>query len=343
MNSSDVTTAITCLHPNNVYQFGPSESYYHINIPLIVVNSCLLIFIILGNITVILAYLRNTALQSLPNMLLITLAFTDLFVGLVAQPLFMAILVREVLGAKPLCWLALLSSVTLKFCGGASLMTLSLIISVERYFAICHPFKHRFWITKMKVKRAVFILWLFLLALSVSLLFGYSYQIYFLVLTLLTFIAIAVTSFACCGIMIKLKVRRKRHVSVEDIECRIRSHSSASTTSNEIEKRDFKIAITMFYIIGAIVICYLPMFAAIIYAQVVGSRDKLYLKYFYPIAMTLIFLNSLLNPVIYCLRNRKFISAIRMFNGVTHNGVENNFNASKCYTITGTINQVDLQ
>ena len=333
MNSSDDTIYITCLHPDKVYQFGPAASYSLINIPLIVINSLLLLSIILGNFTVILAYFRNTSLQSIPNMLLIILAFTDLFVGVVAQPLFMTTLLRDVLGSKPLCWLALLSSVTLKFCGGASLMTLSLIISLERYLAICHPFKHRLWITKTKVKRAVFILWLILLALSGSLFLGINYSIYFLILTLMTFIGIAVTSFACCGILIKLKIRRERHVSVEDIDGRIRSHSSASTTSNEAEKRDYKIVVTMFYIIGAIVVCYTPMFAAIIYAQVIGSRDKLYLKYFYPIAMTLIFLNSLLNPVIYCLRNRKFISAIRNFSGASAR-IEGTFSASNCFTIS---------
>ena len=341
MNSSDIT--ITCLHPNKVYRFGSSESYYYINIPLIVINSFLLVFIILGNSTVILAYFRSKALQIVPNMLLIALASTDLFVGLIAQPLLLAILLREVIGAKPLCWLALLSSITLKFCAGTSLMTLSLIISVERYLAICHPLKHRMWVTKAKVKRAVLILWLFLLALTFSLLFGYMYKIYFLILTFLTFIAIVVLSFACCAILVKLKVRREGNDSVNGIETRIRSHSSASTTSNELEKRDYKIAVTMFYIIGAIVICYAPMFAAILYAQVIGSRDKLYLKYFYPIAMTLISLNSLLNPIIYCLRNRRFITAIRTLYGAAQTENTASGSASNSNTIATFSNRVDLQ
>ncbi|CAB3990410.1 adenosine receptor A2b-like isoform X2 [Paramuricea clavata] len=331
MNSSDDIIYITCIHPDKVYHFGPAGSYSLINIPLIVINSLLLLFTILGNFTVILAYFRNTSLQSVPNMLLITLAFTDLFVGVVAQPLFMAALLRDVLSSKPLCWLALLSSVTLKFCGGASFLTLSLIISLERYFAICHPFKHRLWVTKTKVKRAIFILWLFLLALTGSLLLGFNYNVYFVILTLMTFTGIVVLTFACCGILMKLKTRRERHVSVDDIDGRIRSHVSPSTTSNEAEKRDYKIAVTMFYIIGAIVVCYTPMFAAIIYAQVIGNRDKLYLKYFYPIAMTLIFLNSSLNPVIYCLRNRKFISAIRNLCGVSRNEAN-----SSAYTISSS-------
>jgi type IV secretory pathway VirB3-like protein len=336
MNSSDII--INCLHPNTVYRFGTTESYYNINIPLIVINVCLMVLIVLGNATVILAYLRNKALQSVPIMLLISLALTDLFVGLIAQPLFIAILVRDVLGFQPLCWLELLSSLSLKFCAGTSLMTLSLIISVERYSAICHPIRHRLWITKRKVKRAVAVLWSFLLALAVSLLLGYSYKIYFLILTFLTFISIAVLSFACGAIMVKLKARRKRQAS--DDQSRIRTHIAANTTSNEQEKREYKIAVTMFYIVGAIVVCYLPMFAAIVYAQVIGSRDKLYLKYFYPVAMTLISLNSLLNPIIYCLRNKRFIIAIRKKKGQPEN---TSASASNTYTIAASCNRLDLQ
>ncbi|XP_028407938.1 histamine H2 receptor-like [Dendronephthya gigantea] len=327
MNFSNDIVVITCLHPDRVYQFGPAESYRFINIPLIVVNLFLLVFIILGNITVIMAYFRNTTLQSVPNMLLITLAFTDLFVGIVAQPLFIAILVRDVLGAKPLCWLALLSSVTLKFCGGASFMTLSLIISLERYFAICYPLKHRGWITKIRLKRAVGALWSFLLALTGSLLLRKSYKAYFMILSILTFTGVALTAFSCCGILIKLKMSWQKIIPTVNIVGQIRGRSAASLTLNDVRKNDYKIAVTLFYIIGAIVVCYTPMFAAVVYAQV-KSRDKLYLKYFYPIAMTLIFLNSLLNPVIYCLRNRRFTNAIRKFKRVANNSNENNYEMS---------------
>lgn len=336
MSSNDTIKVIKCIHPEEVYQFGPADSYYYINIPVLAVNGILLPLIIFGNFNVILAYCRNTSLQTVPNMLLISLAFTDLFVGLAAQPLFMAVLLREVLGAEPLCWLALLSSLTLKFCGGTSLMTLSLIISLERYLALCHPFKHRLWITKTVVKRAVLALWLPMFLLSCSLMLGISYSVYFLLLTLLTFLAISVVSFACCSIVINLHMRRNN----SNMPGRVGSQSSAGTVSNYAQKRDYRIAVTMFYIIGAVMVCYTPMFAAIIYAQVAGSRDELYLKYFYPNTMTLVFLNSLLNPVIYCLRNSKFASAIRTFSGSTHNRNNNNNNNNNntiyCNNVAGS-------
>ena len=327
MNSSDASIVISCVHPDRVYQFGPAESYYEINIPVAVINSFLLAFIFIGNITVITAYFRNSALQSIPNMLLITLAIADLLVALVAQPLFMAIIFRDIIGAKPVCSLAMLSSVTLKFCGGTSLMTVSLVIAPERYLAICHPFQHRRWITKSKIKRVVFSLWLFILILSGSLLLGMSYKVYFMILTLMTFFAITLTSYTCGSIVIKLKRRRKRLVSLRSTDGRTHSRNSV-----DAEKGDFKVAITMFYIIGTVVVCYIPMFAGIVYVQVVGRRDKLYLKYFYPIAMTLVFFNSFLNPVIYCLRNKRFKRAIRKIS--TSQSTDCNSGASSSYAIS---------
>ena len=332
MNSSDATFVLLCDDLDIVFHFETPESYSKINIAVIVINSFLLAFILIGNITVILAYFRNSTLQSLPNMLLVTLAFADLLVALIAQPLFMTIILMDIVGAEPVCSLAMLSNVTLKFCGGASLMTVSFVISPERYLAIYHPFKHRRWITKTKIKRAVFILWSFILILSVCFILGMSNNLYFLTLTVLIFIAIIVTTFACCSIVIKLKRRRERPVSFQRTDKRIRRHVSIRGNSADGETRDFKIAVTMFYIIGALVVCYVPLFAGFIYIQIIGSTNTLYLKCFYPIAVTFVLFNSFLNPVIYCLRNKKFTSAIRNINRSRR--TDGNSCASGSYTVS---------
>ena len=199
MNSSE-TEVYTCLHPKQIYYFGPPESYYGVTIPVCVINIILMVFIIFGNVAVILAYCRNRSPQNIPNMLLITLAISDTVVGVLAQPLFIIKLIRAIFDLRPLCALETLSSIANMYCAGVSMLTLSLVISSERYLAIVHPFKHRRLVTKNKIKLVIVFLWSTLFLLNCVLFLGISYKVYFLILSALIPVGFIVTAFASYSI-----------------------------------------------------------------------------------------------------------------------------------------------
>ena len=85
----------------------------------------------------------------------------------------------------------------------------------------------------------------------------------------------------------------------------------------------------MFYIVGAIALCYSPLLAALLYGQI-KEKNWIYLKYLYPNGMTLVYLNSLLNPIIYCLRNQSFTRAILKMIGFDR---REQTPRARCYTI----------
>ena len=322
MNSSE-TEVYTCLHPKQIYYFGPPESYYGVTIPVCVINIILMVFIIFGNVAVILAYCWNRSLQNIPNMLLITLAISDTVVGVLAQPLFIIKLIRAIFDLRPLCALETLSSIANMYCAGVSMLTLSLVISSERYLAIVHPFKHRRLVTKNKIKLVIVFLWSTLFLLNCVLFLGISYKVYFLILSALIPVGFIVTAFASYSILKKWKTSRSRQASVNS------ALGGSPSAIVSVEKKNFKIAKTMFYIVGAIALCYSPLLAALLYGQI-KEKNWIYLKYLYPNGMTLVYLNSLLNPIIYCLRNQSFTRAILKMIGFDR---REQTRRARCYTI----------
>ena len=72
----------------------------------------------------------------------------------------------------------------------------------------------------------------------------------------------------------------------------------------------------MAYIFGALLICYTRGMVILLIRTIKGNSPEL-LYNFYPWAENLIFLNSSLNPMIYCWRNREIRRAVfRVINSV---------------------------
>ena len=80
--------------------------------------------------------------------------------------------------------------------------------------------------------------------------------------------------------------------------------------SDEIKNFVFliKSTVSIFYVYLLLLICYLPFFICVAVVRIYGS--SIALKQFFLYSMTLIFLDSSLNPVIYCWKMRHIRHAI---------------------------------
>ncbi|CAH3172577.1 unnamed protein product, partial [Porites lobata] len=101
-----------------------------------VVNTFLALTAFLGNALILLALKNETSLHPPSKLLYRCLAMTDLSVGVILQPLFVAYWMSVVNERWDICYYAdLLSSVAAYFLSSVSLMTLS-AISVDRLLAL---------------------------------------------------------------------------------------------------------------------------------------------------------------------------------------------------------------
>ncbi len=116
----------------------------------------------------------NRQLHTTTNLILLSLAVSDLLVGLAVMPL--AIILQQSCGivGKTTCTISLLLGFTLT---SASVGTM-VLISVDRYVAICDPLHYSSMITRSRVKICVSLCWLFSVCYSFIILKDNLSQIY---------------------------------------------------------------------------------------------------------------------------------------------------------------------
>ena len=118
-----------------------------------VLNLSLMPITIFGNLMVLTSVVKNPLLRSPSVILLCGLAFSDLVVGLVVQPMYIA---RELIANFFLIKLS--RTVGFAFCG-ISLATMA-VISVDRFLALHYHMTYNMLVTTTRVQLTSVIIWL---------------------------------------------------------------------------------------------------------------------------------------------------------------------------------------
>ena len=248
-----------------------------------VLNAPLMLIAIIGNSLVLAAILRTPSLRSPSTVFLCSLAVSDLLVGLVVQPVYIALKMKF---GRPLLQPFQISSGTL--CA-VSLFTMA-TISVDRFVALrCHMRYQDL----MTAKRATYIspaIWFFCVLLSC---------IHFLSETMF-FLAITVSIVKCLSISCFAYVRIYQIVRHHQLQIQAQQQAveSLNTEHNLNMMRSKKSAINTFIYFICMVLCYTPMsICSMIFASFGKEWEALW-----GLANTLLFLNSSVNPFLYCWR-----------------------------------------
>ena len=256
-------------------------------------------------ITVVLNALLIIAMKKKPrlrahksNILLALLASTDLMVGLILQPTFIAMITTVVQGKSGFC---ALQTDFIRHCAGclvsASLTHLALI-STERYLAIKHPFIYKTIVTEAHLLFASTLAWLLSIFLQISIAFGET--LYFSMKT--TYHIVIVSFIILCHVSVYRETNRhERHVA---------AHQVTKEARGKFEKHKKALKITSI-VLGTLLICYTPL--AILRMTLPKYRYEISLNASYTVFVltaTVALLNSLINPVIYSVRLRQFRVAI---------------------------------
>ena len=86
---------------------------------------------------------------------------------------------------------------------------------------------------------------------------------------------------------------------------------SKKTTKLMVETRERNATRTVFYIVAVLTICYLPISVLLVYLSFKQKPDATLLFIYLPIADTIALFNALVNPFIYCYKNRKMRIAVK--------------------------------
>lgn len=282
--------------------FSPIISKEVSYITSVVINSVTFPFTVLLNVLVITAVRRRTRLQSKTNILLACLAATDVSTGLVVQPSFILWKVFQLLGnyyPDSVRKIHNSSLRTISVCSSLHLM----LVTWERLLAIKFTIHYPYIVTKRNIKAAVISLWIFVISCEICRHILTKAQTIFNFLVAIILVSCIIFILIVYAILYRETLRHQKKIRTQQLPQeavdRFREESKALKTT--------------VLVVAAVILCFLPVPLGVL---ALTLSEKWYdiglykIVYIPPFIRTFTMLNSFLNPLIYCWRQkemRKFI------------------------------------
>ena len=260
------------------------------------VNIFLSVTAILGNTLILVALHKENSLHPSSKLLLRCLAISDLCVGLVSEPLAVIFWMSIIYERWDLCRHIFVSLVVTGYilCG----MSLSIMtaISVDRLLALSLGVKYRQVVT---LRRTYMFLAAFcVISIVFSTMYVKSNEMDVKYAEILTTVCLTTSTVSYTKIFLKL---RQRQTEVQEFQL-----PSQSSQLNIARYR--KVVFFGLWLQLTLVACYLPNGVSIIFS---AASARPYPSLVFKFTFTLVFLNSSLNPLLYCWKMREVRQAVK--------------------------------
>ena len=254
---------------------------------ILVLNSFLSIAAFLGNALILAGLRKESSLHPPSKLLLRSLATTDLCVGLITQPLYVTYLISVLNKHWNICRYLMAVPLTIGYtlCE-VSLYTLT-AISVDRLLALLLGLRYKHVVTLKRTYVIVIIFWV------VSTVESTMYFWNQLILNWCTVIALSLC------LVISMFSYTKIFLNLRHHQFLLQDQAQQSTQTNQMNiARYRKTVSTALWLQLTLVACYLPFgIAMALYLTDVLSTSVFLAKQY---TFILVFLNSSLNPILYC-------------------------------------------
>ena len=254
-----------------------------------------------GNFVILHAIRKTQNLRSPSFILLCCLAFSDLLVGAICQPLLVAVQITKLLNnLSAYCIFAMFSDISGYLTSGVSFLSLA-AVSIDRLLALTLHLRYNTIVTIPRVFQTIFVLWISATAcVMFKFLFSCGDWLFLaFVIFVLTLLVITLSTFKILQIVRK----HQRHINDQNMATLNRQTS----TVNVLKCR--KSAVTVLYVYCLFLLFYLPFCVTIFVGAFIGRTRKL--KIAYDFASTAVYINSFLNPLVYCWRIRDIRRAVK--------------------------------
>ena len=258
-----------------------------------VLNAPLMLISILGNALVLAAIMRTSSIRSTPhNIMLCSLAVSDFLVGLIVQPIYTA---ERLTKDRFVDHAARMIGYSL--CG-VSLLTIT-AITVDRFLALHYHMRYATLVTESRVKYTLVIIWLVSFLISGFFTFFSSRALDFLV-GFLTIICLTTSTF--------FYIRIYRIIRRHQLQIRAQQRAvQCSDAENDLNiARLKKSALNTFVFYIALIICYFPLYV-LLTLHGLSTEDW---QTNWEFAFIAVFMNSSINPILYCWRLRELRKAV---------------------------------
>lgn len=285
MSSLNITKDINST--DQVVSYTRNLEFYQI-IFLATLNILSAMIALIGNSIVILALLKTTSLHPPSKVFLGSLALTDLFVGVVSQPFYVMILL---LRGKICLYIQIIAVISANLFGGASLLTVT-AISVDRLLALKMMLRYKQVVTSRRTRFTVAIFWLVSVIISIMLVVKFFIILHIICTVLLL---CTVTSTFCYASIYNILRHHQNQIQVIHVQAAPLSEGSSSLI---VISRYKKTVSSALWVQGVFLACYSPYLFAIIF--ILTGKSISSFRFFWELAVSLVLLNSSLNPFIFC-------------------------------------------
>ena len=257
----------------------------------IIINSITCPCTVLLNVLVTMAVKRRPRLQTNANILLACLAVTDALTGLASQPAFALWKTKQLLEFTKYDLIRSFHNASVLILSVCSCLHLTLV-TCERLLTIKFTMLYHEIVTKRKTKVAVIASWIFSISCYVIERKKDKVADTLVALALISCILFIASTYA----VLYLETRRHRNII-----------KTQQLPQEEVERfvKESKALKTTVYVVGAVALCFLPMGVTFLSYSM---KWPLFLPT--PWVRTFAMLNSFINPLIYCWRQkemRKFV------------------------------------
>ena len=280
---------------------GLTDGMHHELTFLSIFHVLLCIIASVGNAVILVALHKESSLHPPSKLLFRCLAASDLCVGLVSEPLAVIYWISAVKQLWNVCYHALFSSFIASYtlCS-VSLFTLT-AISVDRLLALSLGLRYRQIVTLKRTYVIVVTFWIVSSVCSIAYVKSYLFTVRY---SQAVIVICLVTSIFCyTNIFINL---RKRHIEVQDP---VSQRGEPSHTQQLNMARYRKALSSALWLQLILVLCYLPHGVVTALSSHIGLTPSLAL--IRQFTMTLVYLNSSLNPILYCWKIREVRQTVK--------------------------------
>ena len=249
-----------------------------------------------GNTLIMIALCKVSTIHPPTKLLYRCLALTDLCVGLFLQPLLairiLNIVTKTITTENMFYFIEANSSLSFILCG-VSVAT-STAISVDRLLALILGLRYRIVVTLKQVTVAVICFWL------IGILFGMmgsfvSFRIALNGAVILGILALGISIFS----YVKIFLRLRQHQS------RVQEQQNEGLTSLKMQQYKRTVS-SIAWVQVTLVACYVPFIVATVLRGI--TRDN---EIAWNASVTMLYLNSSLNPLLYCWKMREMKQAVK--------------------------------
>ena len=265
----------------------------------IALNSFLCCTAIMLNIVTIHAIRKTSSLPKTLKTLLLSLAVSDVGVGLVIQPFYISLFVNWLQENYPACRIYMAFYITMGLFSKTSFYNV-MAITIDRFLAIHLHLRYQELVTHKRVVAVVISIWL-ISAFLVLMALWVPPDIRTLFVFMGTVVGFLLTTLVYIRIYFAVR-RHKNQIQAQQVQNAAQTGEMANSAS------PIKSAVGTFYVYLVFMVCYLPIFICSAALAIYGP--SIAFKKYLLFSVTLVFLNSSLNPVVYCWKMRHIRHAV---------------------------------